>query len=124
MRLQGEVGAEVMYQPLKERVRKVGGIRLAMHPQLRDQLTEAAVLEWPAGCDADKIFDVLSARLRIRARKKYGSVIAVILLSAFINALVRIVIDWWMERDSHRVLMTGWNIRAKEAEALHAGGKD
>lgn len=113
-----------MYEPLKARVRRAGGVRLAMHPKLRDQLTESAVLDWPTGCDSDKIADVLRARLTIRARKQYGSVIAIILLSAFINALVRIVIDWWLERDSHRVLMTGWSKRAKEAQALQAGDKD
>jgi hypothetical protein len=107
-----------MYEPLKSRVRQRGGMRLAMHPSLREQLVEAAIVEWPVGCDADKIEEVLRARLMLRARKKYGSVIAVILLSAFINALVRIIIDWWMERDSHRVLMTGWNHRAKEAQGL------
>jgi hypothetical protein len=112
-----------MYEPLKVRVRKLGGLRLAMHPRLRDQLTEAAVADWPVGCDADKIEDVLRARLTIRARRQYGSVIAIILLSAFINALVRIVIDWWMERDSHRVLMAGWNRRAKETQALQSGGE-
>ncbi len=107
-----------MYQPLKSRVRQRGGMRLAMHGALRDQLVEAAIEEWPAGCEAGRIEEVLRARLMIRARKKYGSVIAIILLSAFINALVRIIIDWWMERDSHRVLMTGWNRRAKEAKGV------
>lgn len=109
-----------MYEPLKKRVIRAGGLRLAMHPQLRDQMTEAAVLDWPTGCDEDKIEDVLRARLTIRARQKYGSVLAVILLSAFINAIVRIVIEWWRERDSHRVLMSGWSKRAKEAAALQA----
>lgn len=109
-----------MYDPLKRRVQAAGGLRLAMHPHLRDQLVEAAIAEWPDGLDADKIEEVLRARLRVRARKKYGSVIAMLLLSVFINALVKIIIDWWRERDSHRVLMAGWSIRAKEAEAISA----
>lgn len=104
------------YAPLKHRVRLRGGMRLAMHPQLRDQLVEAAVEDWPDGCLYDNLHEVLSARLAIRARKKYGSVLAMILLSTFINALVRIIIEWWLERDSHRVLMAGWSHRAKETK--------
>lgn len=106
------------YAPLKDRVRRKGGLRLAMHSQLRDQLVEAAVEEWPDGCSIQNAGEVLTARLKIRARERYSSVLAMILLSTFINAIVRIIIEWWLERDSHRVLMAGWSRRAKEAQDL------
>lgn len=100
------------YRPLKNYVARRGGLRLAMHARLRDSLVDAAVEEFPATASPLYVQDVLQARLRIRVRKKYGSVLAMLLLSAFVNVVVRLVIEWWLDRNSHRVLMEGWHRNA------------
>ena len=44
-------------------------------------------------------------------------VVAMLLLSAFINVIVKLVMEWWFERDSHRVLMRGWAMKAQRNAA-------
>jgi hypothetical protein len=101
-----------MYTPLKSYVTKRGGLRLAAHSRIRDRLIEMAVEEWPANCDPDKLCDVLKARMSIRVRKEYGSVLAMFLISVLVNAIAKLVVEWWFSRDSHRVLMLGWRQNA------------
>jgi hypothetical protein len=38
---------------------------------------------------------------------EYG-VLWTLLLSAVVGQIVRLLIEWWMERSSHRVMMAGW----------------
>ncbi|NBW12095.1 MAG: hypothetical protein EBR82_29100 [Caulobacteraceae bacterium] len=102
----------MLYTPLKSFVAKRGGLRLAAHSRTRDRLIEMAVEEWPANCDPDKLFDVLKARMSIRVRKEYGSVLAMFLISVLVNAIAKLVVEWWFSRDSHRVLMLGWRHNA------------
>lgn len=103
---------DVRYPALKKAVEKRGGLRLAMHGGIRDQLVEMAVEEFPCDCSADRIEEVLRARMRIRAREKYGSVLAAFLVSVLINAIVKLIVDWWREKHSHRILMEGWCAQA------------
>lgn len=100
--------SDATYRPLKNYCARRGGIRLSMHGPLRDRLVEEIVACWPAGCPVDRLEEVLTARMRIRLREKHGSVIAMFLLSALASALIRLAIDWWLERRSHRDLMEGW----------------
>lgn len=104
---------DASYRPLKSFVARRGGIRLAMHGGLRDQIVEAIVADWPEDCPPDRIEEVVAARARIRVRRKYGSVLGVLLLGAFVNLIVRLVVEWWFSRQSHRVLMAGWSKNAK-----------
>ena len=113
---------DATYRPLKDYVARRGGLRLAMHERLRDQLVEAAVADWPDGCDPDKIEDVLTARLRIRVRQQYGSLMAMLLISVLANVIGRLIVQWWRERHSHRVLMSGWYAQAKAASGFHDPG--
>jgi len=103
------------YSALKGVVAQRGGARLAIHGGLRDQIVDMIVLEWPDGCDDDKISEVLRARCGIRLKKKYGSVIAMFLIGVLANFIIAIVIEWWRNRRSNKVLMTGWSVRAKAA---------
>jgi hypothetical protein len=100
--------SDAVYRPLKSFVAKRGGVRLAMHGGLRDRIVEMIVEEWPIGCPADRLEEVVKARVSVRLRKKYGSVVAMFLLSMLAQALVKIIIEWWFSRESHRVLMVGW----------------
>lgn len=104
------------YRPLMDYVRRRGGARLAMHRGLRDRVVEEIVADWPTDCPIERLEDVVRARISVKVRKKYGSVVAMLLLSAFINVIVRLVVDWWLERNAHRVLMRGWASAAKSAD--------
>lgn len=100
------------YRPLKDYVAREGGIRLAMHGSLRDQLVEMAVEEFPADAPPDKVEEVLAARLRLRVKEKYGSVILAILIQVAVNLVVKLVVEWWRKRHPHKVLMEGWRAQA------------
>jgi hypothetical protein len=103
---------DATYRPLKEYVARRGGTRLALHGDLRDRLVEWAVEEFPTDCPPDKAEEVLRARLKIRIRKQYGSVMAMILIGVLVNVITRLILEWWFEKKSHRVLMEGWHINA------------
>lgn len=104
------------YRPLRDYVRRRGGLRVAMHGRLADQVLDEVVAGWPIGCHPDQIEEVVRARVAVKVRRKYGSVVAIILLGALINVLVRLVMDWWLQRNSHRVLMQGWASAAQSSD--------
>lgn len=99
---------DALYRPLKTYVARRGGVRMSMHGSLRDRLVEEIVACWPDDCPADRLEEVVKARMAVRLRSRYGSVVAMFLLSVLVNALVKMIIEWWFERNSHRVLMLGW----------------
>lgn len=105
--------SDATYRPLKAFVAARGGSRMRMHGPLRDRLVEMAVEEFPTDASAEHVEEVLNARMRVRVRQQYGSVIAVFLISVLVNQLVRLIIEWWLARNSHRVLMHGWSLGAK-----------
>jgi len=78
---------------------------------MRDRMIEAIVEEWPVGCPPDRVEEVVTARMKIRLREQYGSIVAMFLLSILVNALVKLIVEWWFDRESHRVLMVGWASR-------------
>lgn len=102
----------MLYRPLKSYVASKSDTRLRLHAPLRDKLVDAIVEEWPVGCPPDRIEEVVLARMKVRLRGQYGSVIAMFLISVLVNALVRMIIEWWFARESHRVLMAGWASQA------------
>jgi hypothetical protein len=102
-----------IYEPLKRYVARAGGVRLSTHPALRDRLVEWAVEEFPADAPEDRMAEVLSARLRLRVRDKYGSVIAAILISVLAQLIVNAIVAWWKKNHSHKVLMVGWQEQAR-----------
>ena len=105
--------SDAVYRPLKAFIAKRGGVRLAMHGPLRDSIVEMIVEEWPAGCPSDRLEEVVKARVSVRLRKKYGSVVAMFLLSMLAQAIIKLVIEWWFARESHRVLLVGWSSAAQ-----------
>lgn len=104
------------YRPLKDYVRRRGGLRLSMNGGLRDRIVDEIVAGWPTDCPVEHVEEVVRARVSVKVRRKYGSVVAMLLLSAFINVIVRLVVEWWFERNSHRVLMRGWSSAAQSAD--------
>ena len=107
-----------MYDSLKSFVARRGGRRLAMHGAARDRMVEMAVEEFPVGSEPVHTEEVLRARLRLRVRQQYGSVIATILIGVMVSLIVKLVMEWWFERRSHRVLMEGWHANAVASAAI------
>jgi len=96
------------YRSLKDFVARKGGLRLAMHGGLRDQLVELAVAEFPYDAPEDRMVEVLAARLKQRCRKQYGSIMGMILIGVIVNLLSQLIVEWWRKNHSHKVLMYGW----------------
>jgi hypothetical protein len=101
------------YKALKEYVSRTGGMRLAMRGQIRDQLVEIAVEEFPFDAPDDRRVEVLANRLRVRARERYGSVVIMLLVSVLANLIAKLVIEWWKKHHSHKVLLYGWHKNAQ-----------
>jgi len=104
------------YSSLKKRVEKAGGLRLASHGSLRDQIVDLAVLEWPRDCPTDKLSEVLHARVSRRVRQGRSRMMGMFLSVMMVKPVARICVEWYLEKPSHRVLMEGW--RAKAAKDL------
>lgn len=104
------------YAPLRTFVSRRGGLRIAAHSKVCDRLIDIAVEEWPQDCDPDKVQEVLRARMAIRVRQEYGSVLALVIIGVLVNVISRLITEWWFAKDSHRVLMAGWHHRASKRE--------
>lgn len=100
--------AATKFGPLKAFVLRRAPMRLALHGSLRDSLVEQIVEEWPVGCQPDRIEEVVRARMSVRLRERYGSVVAVFILSALANVLIRIILEWWFSAPENRTLMAEW----------------
>lgn len=109
--------SDATYRPLKSWVASRGDARLRLHGPMRDRIVEAIVEEWPQDCPSEKLEEVLRARLKVRLQKRYGSVVAMFLLGILINAIIKLVIEWWFKRQSHRDLMAGWVAQAAKDRA-------
>lgn len=105
---------DASYTPLRQYIRRHGGLRLSAAGAMRERLVAMAVEECPVDADDDVGAEVLAARMRIRLRSQYGSVVALLAISVLANLIARLVWRWYVERHSHRVLIHGWQRRAKE----------
>lgn len=109
--------AATKYRPLKDFAAARCGTRGQFHKGIRDRLVEMAVEEFP--CDAiadDRRLEVLQARMRVRIRQEYGSVVAMLLISVLANLIARAVWEWWKNHRSHRLLIAGWQEQARAQE--------
>lgn len=106
------------YKTLKDYVSRAGGMRLAMHGTLRDQLVEIAVEEFPFDAPDDRRVEVLANRLRVRAREKYGSFVVMMIVSVLANLIAKMIVEWWRKHHSHKVLMYGWHKNAQARSNL------
>lgn len=96
------------FAPLKAFVLRRSPMRLAMHGNLRDRIIEHVVEDWPIGCPQDRLEEVIRARMSVRLRERYGSVIAMFILSALANVVIRLILDWWFSSPQNRTLMAEW----------------
>lgn len=101
------------YRPLKRFIAAHGGVRMGMHQSLRDQIVDLSVAEFPFDAADDKKAEVLAARVKLRAREQYGSVIAMILIGVLVNLITKIIVEWWKRNHTNQTLMRGWNAEAR-----------
>lgn len=101
------------YKSLKDFVEARCGTRGGFHRGVRNRLTEIAVEEFPTDTPAENILEVLNARMRVRIRKEYGSIVAMLLISVLANLIARAVWEWWKNHRAHRVSMIGWQEEAR-----------
>ena len=84
-----------------------------------DALVAAVVAEWPvhallASRPGDERGTMALERLerRVRARPEYGNPLLIIALGAVLSTVIRLVLEWWLKRGSHRLLMAAWRDQA------------
>lgn len=107
------------YAALKLFVRREGALRLnAFGPQskFRDQVIDWAIAEWPDEVDPARLEEVLRARLAIRTREKYGSVLAAFLIPVLVNVIAHLIVKWWESRKDNRAKLAVWVASAKASE--------
>lgn len=84
-----------------------------MHGAVADRLIDQAVADWPAGCPDESLEDVIRARLAVRIRATYGSILASFLIAVLVQVIARLIVEWLKSRAGHRDLMEGWSAQAR-----------
>ena len=102
------------HKALKSHVERVGGIRLATHGGLRDQIVDAIVQEWPRGCDPTRIEEVLVAKVSRRVKKNKNRIYGLFVCCMIVRPAVRAALEWYYAKASNRVLMEGWSAKASK----------
>lgn len=80
------------------------------------QMLEDAVAEWDSeaigacqgAADLDAYGTALVSRVKARRQQEYGFVLASILLTAVLIAVVQWLVKWWLDRNFNRVMIAGW----------------
>ena len=108
------IAADATYRPLKAFVAHRGGVRIRLHGELSDKIVEAIVVDWPVSCQPDRLEEVVLARLKVRLRRNRSRIAAAFLMAAVGSQIARLAVDWYFERQSHRVLMVGWATQAQK----------
>lgn len=99
------------YKSLKKRVADAGGIRLAAHGSLRDQVVDLVVSEWPKNCPDGQLSEVLLARVSLISKKGHTKAYSAMLRRLILRPIVLLCVEWFLEKPSHRLLMEGWNAK-------------
>ena len=94
--------------PIRKRL--VG--RDAVRQMLEDAVAERdsdAIGACQGQADLDAYADALVQRVQARrVGQEYGFVLASILLTAVLVAVVQWLVTWWLDRNFNRVMLTGW----------------
>jgi hypothetical protein len=100
------------YQELREYIVEHGDIRVSTHRGLRDKVISWIVEDWPVGHREDELAEVLMHAMAIRLRERYNSVILTFLLYVVVSQLVKLAIEWFLERLENRQLMMQYHAQA------------
>ena len=85
------------------KVSPVGGVR--------DDIVRNLVEQWPM--ITDSVAPDARRIVRRHLKKKYGSVIAIFLLSLLGNLIIKLVLEWWFRDSANRTMMREWSHAAK-----------
>lgn len=100
------------YQELREYIVERGDIRVSTNRGLRDKVINWIVEDWPVGRREDELAEALMHAMAIRLRERYNSVILTFLLYVVVSQLVKLAIDWFLERLENRQLMMQYHAQA------------
>lgn len=100
------------YNELREYIRDRGGLRVSSHGGFRDRVIDWIVADWPVGCREDQLAEEVMARMAVRLRKKYSSAILTFLLYVVVSQIVKLAIEWFLERQQNRDLMMTYHAKA------------
>lgn len=105
----------VRYGQLRERVRRRGGMRVSMFPDLRDRIVDICVAQWPRDYPNNELQSELERRVsaELKTDSKYGSVILTIIMMAVVSKAVSLIIEWVLERLENRTAMEAWHASAR-----------
>jgi len=102
------------YAALREYVLENGGVRQRVNPRLRDQLIGWIVEDWPVGSREDEYAEILMLKLADRMRQQYGSVVLTFLLYIIASQLVKLAIEWVLDRLENREMMMQYHAKASK----------
>lgn len=85
------------------KVSPVGGVR--------DDIISNLVEEWPT--ITDSVTHDARRIVRKHLRQKYGSVLAIFLLTLLGNLIIKLVLEWWFRDSQNRTMMREWSHAAK-----------
>lgn len=101
------------YAALRDYVIENGGIRQRANPRLRDQIISWIVSDWPVGSREDEYAEILMTRVARRLKEqKYGSVLLTFILYVVASQLIKLAIEWVLERLKNRELMMKYHAKA------------
>ena len=78
---------------------------------VRDDIVSTLVEQWPM--ITDSVAPDARRIVRRHLKKKYGSVIAIFLLSLLGNLIIKLVLEWWFRDSANRTMMREWSHAAK-----------
>ena len=95
--------------PLRKRLAGKAAVRRMLEDAIREWDNEA-VMACQDGVDLRLYEDALIERIQMRrsAHQEYGFVLASILLTAVLVAVVQWLVTWWLDRNFNRVMIAGW----------------
>lgn len=101
------------YPELRDYAIEHGGIRQRVNPRLRDQIIEWIVADWPVGSREDELAPTLMTKVAARLKsQQYSSVLLTFILYVVASQLIKIAIEWVLERLQNRELMMQYHAKA------------
>lgn len=106
------------YTEFADRAEKAMGTRgRILGRRMRRNILRLAVEEAPVElADQQLMAYVWHTRVKDRARHEYGNPLLIMILIPLITELAKMLIEWWLERQSNRDnLAAWWSVAARDA---------
>jgi len=106
---------EMQFGALNEELNKRCKRFSLLRPSTRKRILAGIISDWPVGIhNEETISRVLHERGMSRLSKKYGSVIATLILSAILSKVIELAIEWWLKQRFNQKLMRQYHAEACE----------